>query len=72
MHDFAKEWMPDNDERIKYNIFSRGCLHFMKDVINAGDVDMPSMIDLRPNSYIDEIREEYKNLNYDYKINKLE
>ena len=34
----------------------------MKRVLEAGGVDTPWMLDPRPNSYIDELRNQYKKL----------
>ena len=36
----------------------------MKETIEAGGVDTPVMIDPCPNSYIEELRDEYKNVDF--------
>ena len=60
-----------NPKRELYSIFTNSCVHFMKGVMDAAGVDTPLMIDPRPNSYIEEIRDDYLNLDYIKKTNTL-
>lgn len=63
---YAKKRHLDNNnpKRKPYDLFSNSCNHFMKGVLEAAGVKLPYMIDPRPNSYIEEIREEYPDLDY--------
>lgn len=60
-----------NPARKPYDLFSNSCNHFMKGVLEAAGVDVPYMIDPRPNSYIEEIRNDFKDLDYSRADNKL-
>lgn len=53
-----------NPKRKAYDLFSNSCNHFMKGVLEAAGVDVPYMLDPRPNSYIEEIRDDFKDLDY--------
>lgn len=53
-----------NPKRKAYDLFSNSCNHFMKGVLEAAGVDVPYMLDPRPNSYIEEIRNDFKDLDY--------
>ncbi len=53
-----------NPNRPKYDLLSNSCNHFMKSVLDAADVETPYMIDPRPNSYIEEIRDDFRDLDY--------
>jgi len=53
-----------NLKRKPYDLFSNSCNHFMKGVLEAAGVDVPYMFDPRPNSYIDELRSSFKDLDY--------
>jgi len=44
----------------------------MKGVLEAAGVEVPYMIDPRPNSYIEEIRDDYKDLGYSKASNTLQ
>ncbi len=61
----------NNPKREEYKILSNSCLHFMKGVMEAGGVDTPFLIDPRPNSYIEEIRDDFPSLEYNKKTNTL-
>lgn len=50
--------------RDRYDIVSYSCLHFMKGVMEAAELDTPWLIDPRPVSYIREIQHNYPNLEY--------
>ena len=54
-----------NAAREPYSLTSNSCLHFMKEVLEAAGVDTPVLIDPRPTSYIEEIRDDHKDLDYD-------
>lgn len=43
----------------------------MKSALEAAGVDMPYLLDPRPNSYIAEIRDNYPDLDYSRALNKL-
>ena len=60
-----------NPKRQPYDLFSNSCNHFMKGVLEAAGVDVPYMIDPRPNSYIAEIRDDFPKLRYSKVENKL-
>ncbi len=53
-----------NANREPYDLFTNSCNHFMKGVLDAAGVDTPRMIDPRPNSYIEELRDMYRDLDY--------
>ncbi|MFD1215131.1 hypothetical protein [Microbulbifer celer] len=53
-----------NPSRKPYDLFSNSCNHFMKQILEAADVSMPYMVDPRPNSYIEEIRAQFNDLDY--------
>jgi len=53
-----------NKNRKPYDLLSNSCNHFMQGVLVAAGVKLPSMIDPRPNSFIEEIRDEFKDLDY--------
>ncbi len=61
----------NNSKRKPYDIFSNSCNHFMQGVLDAAGVGLPYMLDPRPNSYIDEIREGHPDLDYSRAENKL-
>lgn len=60
-----------NPKRQPYELFSNSCNHFMKGVLEVAGVDVPYMIDPRPNSYIEEIRDDFPKLSYSKVENKL-
>lgn len=61
----------NNDpNREEYNTFTNNCGTFMQETIEAGGVDTPTMIDPRPNSYIEELRDEYPHIDYKKDENK--
>jgi len=63
---YAKRRELDNKnlKRKPYDLFSNSCNHFMKGVLEAAGIDVPYMLDPRPNSYIEEIQDDFKDLNY--------
>lgn len=53
-----------NPARKPYDMLSNSCNHFMKEVLQAAEVKIPFLLDPRPNSYIEEIRADYQDLDY--------
>lgn len=53
-----------NPNRKPYSLFTNSCNHFMKEVLEAADIDLPALVDPRPNSYIEEIRDDHTDLDY--------
>jgi hypothetical protein len=66
MSKYAKDRMDNNrnPDRDPYSLTSNNCATFMRDVLEAGGENPPWMIDPRPNSYINEIRNKYEPVNY--------
>ena len=64
MNDFAKNQMSLNSDpnRTPYDLTNNQCGTFMQDVLEAGGVDTPWMIDPRPNSYIEELRDDFEKI----------
>jgi len=58
--------------RKSYSLFSNNCMTFAKETVEAAGVKTPWMLDPRPNSYINELRSQFPDLDYDPKNNKLE
>jgi len=54
----------NNPKRRTYDLTSNSCIHFVKWVAKAAGKDTPWMIDPRPNSYIGEFRDDYRDLDY--------
>lgn len=57
--------------RKKYNLITNSCNHFMKGVMEAAGLRTPIMVDMRPTSYINEIRDLYPPLDYNPRNKKL-
>ncbi len=51
--------------RKSYGLLMNNCADFMKQALEAAGVDVPWMIDPRPNSYIAELRSDFPSLDYD-------
>lgn len=51
-------------QRKQYDLTSNSCIHFVKWVVKAAGKDTPWMFDPRPNSYIGEFRDDYRDLDY--------
>jgi hypothetical protein len=66
MLSYAKKRVLENSNpnRPPYELLSNSCVHFMKSVVEAAGVETPTMIDPRPNSYIEELRSEFTKLDY--------
>lgn len=60
-----------NPQRKPYDLFSNSCNHFMKGVLEAADVSLPYLLDPRPNSYIEEIRDDFSDLDYSKSAHSL-
>ena len=60
-----------SDRSTPYSIWTNSCNHFMQGALKAAGVKVPGMIDPRPNSYIEEIRDDHNDLDYEYKTNTL-
>jgi len=56
--------------RQEYDLFDNSCNHFMQGVLVAAGVNVPDMIDRRPTSYIEELRDDYQDLDYDPRSGK--
>lgn len=63
--------MNKNPNRKEYNLTSNSCIHFVKVLVDAAGKDTPWMIDPRPNSYIGEFRDDYRDLDYSPRTNTL-
>ncbi len=60
-----------NPNRRPYDLLKNNCNHFMQGVLEAAGVDVPYMLDPRPNSYIEEIRDKFPDLDYSKANNSL-
>ncbi len=63
--------MNKNPNRKEYDLTSNSCIHFVKRLVEAAGKDTPWMIDPRPNSYIGEFRDDYRDLDFFPKSNRL-
>jgi len=66
MLNYALRRMRENNDpnRRDYALLSNSCNHFMQGVLQAAGVEVPAMIDPRPTSYIEEIRNSFRDLDY--------
>jgi hypothetical protein len=66
MEQFVQDRLNQNNSLTneEYNLLTNNCGHFVQDVLDAGGVDTPSYIDPRPNSYIQELRDEFSPIDY--------
>lgn len=66
MLDFAtkRQLENNNSKRQPYDLLTNSCNHFMKDVLQSAGIDVPYLLDPRPNSYIEELREDHPDLDY--------
>lgn len=60
-----------NPKRKPYSITGYSCIHFVKSVVKSADAETPWMLDPRPNSYIGEFRDDYPDLDYNPRKNRL-
>ena len=67
MLDYAEKRMSENtfNTRREYSLLFYSCIHFVKEIMEAASLRTPIMVDKRPVSYIDEIRDLYPDLDYD-------
>jgi len=63
--------MNNSPGRKEYDLTSNSCIHFVKRLVEAAGKDTPWMIDPRPNSYIGEFRDDYRDLDFHPGSNKL-
>ena len=56
-------------KRKPYKITNNNCGHFAQGCIEAGNVSTPWYIDPRPNSYINEMRGKFQNVDFDPNTN---
>ena len=66
MLNYAKKRQLDNNNpgRKAYDLFTNSCNHFMKEVLVVAGIDVPYLLDPRPVSYIEELREDFPDLDY--------
>jgi hypothetical protein len=67
----AQKSQNSNPNRREYDLTSNSCIHFVKRLVEAAGKETPWMIDPRPNSYIGEFRDEYRDLDFSPKTNRL-
>lgn len=53
-----------NPRREPYALLTNSCLHFAKEVAEAGGAAMPGVLDPRPVGYIDKVRAQHPDLDY--------
>lgn len=56
--------MNGQKKRMPYSIHGNSCIHFVQSLVASAGVNVPLMIDPRPNSYISEFRDDYLDLDY--------
>lgn len=66
-----REEQNKNPDRKSYELHANSCLHFMRDAIEAAGLSTPWLLDPRPVSYIEEIRDMYRDLDFDPRAGKL-
>jgi len=66
MYKHAEDRMVQNGDpnREAYNLFNRNCGPFMLDVLKAGGVDIPLILDPRPNSMIENLQDDHPDVSY--------
>lgn len=66
MLSYASKRFSDNNNpgRRPYDLFSNSCNHFMKGVLESAGIQVPYLLDPRPVSYIEELRDDYPDLDY--------
>jgi hypothetical protein len=66
MHTRAQSRLAANTRpgRASYDLFTNSCLHFMKEVADAGGAGMPAVRDPRPAGYIDRVRASFPDLDF--------
>ncbi len=63
-HAHARDAEDSNPARRPYDVMFNSCLHFMREVVVAGGVNMPWVMDPRPVRYMPRVRERYPDLDY--------
>lgn len=53
-----------NAARASYGLLNNSCLHFMKEVAEAGGAAMPTVLDPRPVAYIGRVRSQHADLDF--------
>ncbi len=66
MNTYAQKRKAQNNDanRDSYSLTGNNCATFCQDVIEEGGVDAPMMFDPRPNSYIEELRDDFVPVDY--------
>ncbi|MGF1727867.1 hypothetical protein [Photobacterium nomapromontoriensis] len=67
----SQKSMNNNPKRKEYNLTSNSCIHFVKRLVSLAGKDTPWMMDPRPNSYIGEFRDDYRDLDFNPKTKEL-
>lgn len=57
--------------REPYGLLSNSCLHFAAGVVEAGGVDVPMIIDPRPVGYLDRLRDDFRDLEYNPRTRRV-
>jgi hypothetical protein len=57
--------------RPEYHLLSNSCIHFMKEVVEAADVQAPTVIDPRPDGYVERLRAAFPPLDFKPKTQAL-
>ena len=60
-----------NPKRAPYGLTDNNCMTFVKETLEAAAVDTPWMLDPRPNSYIDELQDDFRAMRCDPQGDKL-
>lgn len=60
-----------NPNRLPYDLTTNSCIHFVKWVVESAGKSTPWMADPRPNSYIGEFRDDYRDLDYNPATRKV-
>jgi hypothetical protein len=63
-HAKQRESERTDPKRKPYDLLSKSCLHFMKEIAERGGVSMPAVIDPRPNAYIARVRSSFLDLDF--------
>lgn len=67
----ARKQKNGRPDRTPYSVTSNSCIHFVKRAVEAAGKETPWMVDPRPNSYIGEFRDDYRDLDYSPKTKTL-
>jgi RHS repeat-associated protein len=74
MYKYAENRMKQNSDpnRQAYDTFNCNCGTFMLDVLEAGGVDLPIILDPRPNSMIENLQDDHPDVSYNPEGNNLD